>query len=251
MIQTVILGNGNLGTHLCQAFEKSKHINLLQNYNRKGKLIHNCTVPVTSNISKIAMAEVYILAFNDSALYELSAFKNLDGLVVHTSGATSLEVLNSFANYGVFYPVQSFKANVPVIFTEVPIAIEANSAVSEKILVHLARAISNKVSVINSSQRKALHLAAVFANNFSNFMYTQALDICIKNNINFDVIKPLISATITKLENTTPDKLQTGPAIRNDKKTINEHLILLENEAQNKLYHQLTKAIQDYYGKEL
>lgn len=251
MIQTVVLGNGNLGTHLCQAFEKSKHINLLQNYNRNGKPIHNCTVSVTSNISKIAKAEVYILAFNDSALYELSAFKNLSGIIVHTSGATSLEVLNSFANYGVFYPVQSFKANIPVNFTEVPIAIEANSAVSEKILVHLARAISNKVSVINSSQRKALHLAAVFANNFSNFMYTQALDICIENNINFDVIRPLISATITKLENTTPDKLQTGPAIRNDKKTINEHLVLLENEAQNKLYQQLTKAIQDYYGKEL
>ncbi len=251
MIKTVVLGNGNLATHLCQAFEENEAILLLQNYNRAGKAILNCKVPVTSNIKKIANAEVYILAISDSALYDLSVFNNLNGLIVHTSGATSMDVLKNFTNYGVFYPVQSFKANLPVNFTEIPIAIEANSALSQQLLFHLANSISKKVYTINSEQRSALHLAAVFANNFSTFMYTQALEVCNEHKIDFSILKPLIFETITKLENELPNKIQTGPAIRNDEKTISKHLKELKNEDQKKLYNQITLAIQDYYGKKL
>lgn len=251
MIKTVVLGNGNLATHLCQAFEQNKGILLLQNYNRAGKAIHNCKVPVTANIKKIANAEVYILAISDNALYDLSEFKNLNGLIVHTSGATSMDILKKFTNYGVFYPAQSFNINIPVDFSEIPIAIEANSILSEQILFHLANSISKKVYPINSEQRSALHLAAVFANNFSTFMYTQALEICNQHNIDFSILKPLIFETITKLENELPNKIQTGPAIRNDEKTISKHLEELKNEDQKKLYNQITLAIQDYYGKKL
>lgn len=251
MIKTVVLGNGNLGTHLCQAFEKNENILLLQNYNRSGKPILNCNVPVTSEISTITNAEVYILAFDDSVLYDLSAFKDLNGLVVHTSGATSIEVLQSFTNHGVFYPVQSFKATIPVNFLEVPIAIEANSVLSEKILISLANAISNQVYRVDSTQRKALHVAAVFANNFSNFMYTQAIEICEEHKLDFSILKPLIFETINKLENNSPKQLQTGPAIRNDLKTINNHLAMLQNETHYKLYKHITESIQNHYGKEL
>lgn len=251
MIKTVILGNGNLGTHLCQIFEKNENILLLQNYNRKGKSIPNCKVPVTSEITAIANADIYIVAFDDSTLYELSAFEDLSGLVVHTSGATPISVLENFTNRGVFYPVQSFKTGVAVDFSEIPIVIEANSVLSEKLLTHLAKAISKHVYRVTSKQREALHLAAVFANNFSTFMYTQAFDICKQNELDFSILKPLIFDVVNKLQNNPPNKLQTGPAIRNDAPTINKHIDLLTNTSQQKLYTQLTKSIQNYYGKKL
>jgi len=251
MIKTVVLGNGNLATHLCQVFEKNNQILLLQNYNRKGLPVLNCNVPVTSSISEIAAAEVYILAFNDNALYNLIDFEKLNGLVVHTSGATSINVLKKFSNHGVFYPLQSFNKNIAVDFSNIPLAIEANSSLNEKLLTYVAKAISKEVYSINSEQRKALHVAAVFANNFSTFMYTQASDICNNHNIDFSILKPLIFETISKLETHLPNTIQTGPALRNDQKTIESHLQTLQKEQQKEIYKNLTQAIQSYYGKKL
>ena len=251
MIKTVVLGNGNVATHLCQAFEKSDQILLLQNYNRSGSGIANCNVPITSDISKITAAEIYILAFNDHTLHNLYDFKNLHGLVVHTSGATHINVLQPFINHGVFYPVQSFNKEVPVDFLNTPIIIEANSLLNEKLLLYLAKAISNKVYTVNSEQRNALHVAAVFANNFSTFMYTQALEICKEHQVNFEILKPLIFETISKLEKKLPNQIQTGPAIRHDLETIQKHLNTLTNNQQKEIYKNLTQAIQNYYGKEL
>jgi len=185
------------------------------------------------------------------ALHDLTPFEKLNGLVVHTSGATDLSVLKNFINHGVFYPVQSFKKNVPVDFSKIPIAIEANSLLSEKLLIYVARAISKKVYTINSEQRSALHVAAVFANNFSTFMYAQALDVCNDHKIDFSILKPLILETISKLETHLPQTIQTGPAIRNDQKTIQKHLNSLQKEQQIEIYKNLTQAIQNYYGKEL
>jgi len=251
MIKIVVLGNGNVATHLCQVFEKSDQILLLQNYNRSGQPIANCNVPITSTISKIAASEVYIFAFSDHALHNLYDFKNLHGLVIHTSGATHINVLQQFINRGVFYPLQSFNANVPVNFLNTPITIEANSVLNEKLLLHLAKAISNKVYTVNSEQRNALHVAAVFANNFSTFMYTQALDICNQHQVNFEVLKPLIFETISKLQHNLPNQIQTGPAIRHDLETIQKHLHTLKKDQQKEIYQNLTRAIQNYYGKEL
>jgi len=251
MIKTVVLGNGNLATHLCQVFEKNNQILLLQNYNRKGEPIINCNVPVTSTISKIVDAEIYIIAFNDSALHDLSDFKKLNGLVVHTSGATDISVLKDFTNHGVFYPLQSFNKNISIEFSKVPIAIEANSVANEKLLIYTANAITSKVYTINSEQRNALHVAAVFANNFSTFMYTQASEICNEYKIDFSILKPIIFETISKLETHLPNTIQTGPAIRNDQKTIKKHLDTITKVQQKEIYKNLTEAIQNYYGKEL
>ncbi len=251
MIQVVVLGNGNVGSHLCRVFEKSSQVLLLQNYNRSGLEIENCNVPIVSEVKDICHADIYIITFNDTALYNLTKFNKIKGLVVHTSGATSIEVLNNFENRGVFYPLQSFKKEISIDFTNLPIAVESNSALSEKLLLNLAKSISKNVYVVNSDQRNALHVAAVFANNFSNFMYTQALDICNQYQIDFSILKPLIIETISKMQYTLPNKIQTGPAIRNDNVTIQKHLNILPNKKQKELYLSLTKAIQNYYGKEL
>lgn len=252
MVKVVVLGAGNVGTHLCKNLENNPQVLLLQNYNRKGATISNCYVPVTNKLSDIVSAEVYIITYTDNALLKSSeTLKNLEGLVVHTSGATSIEVFNSLDNYGVLYPLQSFNKAIPVNFSSIPIAIEANTKSNELLLLNLANSISKQVFHVNSKQRNALHVAAVFANNFSNFMYTQAKNVCDENNIDFSILKPLINETINKLAHGNPEEAQTGPAIRKDSKTIERHLEILKEDKQKELYTVLTKAIQKHYEKEL
>ena len=252
MIKVVVLGAGNVGTHLCKTLEENPQVLLMQNYNRKGEAIPNCHVPVTNQLTAIASAEVYIVTYSDNALTEIdTSLKHLKGLIVHTSGATSMDCLSKFKNHGVFYPLQSFNKAIPVDFSNVPIAIEANTNNNEALLLRLAQSISTKVYKINSEQRNALHVAAVFANNFSNFMYTQAKSVCDNHSIDFNILKPLINETISKLAQTNPEKTQTGPAIRNDSKTIERHLQIIKDDQQKELYTVLTKAIQKHYEKEL
>ena len=205
MIKVVVLGAGNVGSHLCKVLEQNPQVLLLQNYNRKGVSIPDCHVPVTNQLSLIASAEVYIVTYTDNALLEVSeSFKQLNGVVVHTSGATPIDVFNSLDNYGVFYPLQSFNTSIPVDFSNIPITIEANTTNNETLLLSLAQSISTKVYKINSEQRNGLHVAAVFANNFSNFMYTQAKSICNEHAIDFSILKPLINDTIHKLTQKNP-----------------------------------------------
>jgi len=248
MIKVVVLGAGNVGTHLCHVFEKNNKVLLLQNYNRKGQPVLNSNIPVTNQLSNIASAEVYVVTYNDNALWEVApVLKTLEGLVVHTSGATPMNVFNTLNNYGVFYPLQSFNKSIPVNFSTIPIAVEANNKQNEALLWHLAESISSQVYKINSEQRNALHVAAVFANNFSNFMFTQAKNVCNDFGIDFQILKPLITKTIMKMESLDPENRQTGPAIRNDLKTIERHVNTLKQNQQIEIYTTLTKAIQEYY----
>ncbi|WP_010521137.1 Rossmann-like and DUF2520 domain-containing protein [Aquimarina agarivorans] len=248
MIKVVILGAGNLATHLCIALEKHTKILLLQNFNRKGEKILNCGVPVTNNPDEITDADLYIFAISDNALLDINNnFSHLKGLVVHTSGSTPMDVLSNFNRKGVFYPAQSFNKHLPVSFDTIPIAVEASNKSDQQILLKLAHSISTTVYVLNSEQRNALHVAAVFANNFSNFMYIQAEEICKDSGIDFTILKPLINETIAKLANNSPRNVQTGPAVRKDNKTIERHITTLTDQKKIKLYQLLTTAIQNYY----
>ena len=112
------------------------------------------------------------------------------------------------------------------------------------LLENLANSISNKIFNINSDQRKKLHVAAVFANNFTNHMYTIANDICTKNKVPFEILYPLIEETAKKVQTISPKDAQTGPAKRNDTQTIKNHLEDL-NLQQQKIYELLTKSIQE------
>ncbi len=252
MIKVSVLGAGNIGTHLCKAFLKSNEVLLLENYNRKGEQINNCPVNIVTDLQKLQKADVYIVTFSDKALTEIpETLSHLEGIILHTSGATPMNALASFEKHGVFYPIQSVRKEIPLNFKEVPIGIEANSPDVFKVLKKLAESISNHVNLLDSQQRLQLHIAAVFANNFSNFMYTQAADICTNAGINFKLMLPLITNTIEKLSIAAPSELQTGPAMRKDNLTIKKHLTHLEDDTQKSLYQTLTLAIQKYYGKEL
>ncbi|HSN48940.1 MAG TPA: DUF2520 domain-containing protein, partial [Flavobacterium sp.] len=128
--------------------------------------------------------------------------------------------------------------------------LESENETDFELLRIVAETISKKVYDINSVQRKALHISAVFVNNFVNHLYQIGNEICIENKLPFEVLKPLILETANKVMNLSPREAQTGPAIRNDEQTIAGHLDFLLDENQKKIYKTLTQSIQNN-GKKL
>lgn len=253
MKSIVIFGAGNVAFHLFSAFSTAREFKVIQVYNHKQESLENFKdlVPVTSDFTEVFPADIYLLALKDDAIPLLAAkiiYK--EALMVHTSGATPLSVFDEFEKKGVFYPLQTFSKNKTLNFDKVPICLEAGEEQHYEILENLAKEITSNIYRISSEQRKSLHVAAVFVSNFVNFLYTQGEDICNQNDVPFKILQPLILETAEKITTMDPREAQTGPAIRNDLKVIDEHLKLL-NEDQQKIYHLLTQAIKQLHGKEL
>lgn len=248
MITTVLLGAGNVATHLYKAFEASSQVTVIQVYNRSEKALESfpSSIEKTTSLTHIKDADLYIIALADDAISSFSEslpFSNK--LVVHTSGSVAMEAISDKNRKGIFYPLQTFSKNSDVDFSEIPICIEAEKIKDMVLLTKLGRTISTKVQEISSKERAQLHLSAVFVNNFSNFMYQIGSDLLSKKSLSFDLLKPLIKETANKIETLTPTEAQTGPAKRNDVKTIENHLHLLKDSPYKGLYEELTKAIRD------
>jgi predicted short-subunit dehydrogenase-like oxidoreductase (DUF2520 family) len=157
--------------------------------------------------------------------------------------------LNKKNRRGVLYPLQSFSKEIEINFINVPICIEANDKKDRQKLEMVATAIGSPKYFIQSDQRKILHLAAVFVNNFTNQLYRISHELTDNKNINFDILKPLIAETSKKVQKLSPYKSQTGPAKRGDKKTIKQHCKLLEDyPTYKKIYELLTHSIQKTHG---
>ena len=250
MISVVILGSGNVASQLIQAFLKIDSINLKQVYTRNQDDINTLkdSIDTTNDISLLKQADITIIAVSDDAISSISShIKN--SFVVHTSGSVDMKSLNNIGRKGVFYPLQSFSKKKLVDFKNIPICLESETNEDLLKLEELVSLLQSKSYILSSHQRKKIHVAAVFANNFSNHMYTIANEICEKYNIPFDILHPLIEETSNKIKNLTPEKAQTGPAKRNDAETIENHLNLL-SEKQQEIYLKITQSIQEY-GKKL
>ena len=253
MIKIVIIGSGNIAQHLIQAFAKSKKVDVIQVFSRQKEAAIPLLDPnkITDSFNDLAQADLYIIAVSDDAISKVSSqlpFKNR--LVVHTSGSVSLDALDKKNRKGSFYPLQTFSKKAEVDFSQIPIFLESENETDFELLQQVAQIISHKAYKINSEQRKALHVSAVFVNNFVNHLYQIGNEICIENKIPFDVLKPLILETANKVMTLSPKEAQTGPAIRNDKQTIASHLDFLLDENQATIYKILTQSIQNN-GKKL
>ncbi|NNC49502.1 MAG: DUF2520 domain-containing protein [Flaviramulus sp.] len=252
MISVVILGAGNVATHLFKAFDKAENITVIQWYNRNLDSLNQYinSVDITDDLNNLKEADVYILAVSDDAIGNLSSelpFENR--LVVHTSGSVGVYDLDKKHKRGVLYPLQTFSKNVKIDFANVPICIETIDKKNYPLLKKLTKSIGSPIKRVNSDQRKVLHLAAVFVNNFTNQLYRIGHEITESEGAEFDLLKPLIVETAKKIIDTSPFMAQTGPAKRNDKKTIKKHLKLLENNQQHKaIYELLTTSIQRTHG---
>ncbi len=252
MISIVILGAGNVATHLFKAFIEADDVSVNQWYNRNIKVLdtYKNSVDVTDDLSLLQDADVYILAVSDDVIEALSEqlpFK--DRLVVHTSGSSSLYDIDKKHRRGVFYPLQTFSKDTDLDFTTVPLCVEALTKEDFKTLKALAESVGCICHKVNTDQRQALHLAAVFVNNFTNQLYRVAHEITESQSGEFNILKPLILETANKVQNLSPYLAQTGPALRNDKKTIKKHLKLLDNEHHKDIYKLLTTSIHRTHGR--
>lgn len=257
MIKVIIIGSGNVAQHLIVAFEKNQkkptEINLIQVFSRKKEtLIHLLdSNRITSDYNQLLEADLYIIAVSDDAIPEVASqlpFKNR--FVVHTSGSVALTALHNDNRKGVFYPLQSFTKNKTVDFTTIPICLETENSIDFELLSTVANSISDAIFYINSAQRKALHVAAVFVNNFTNYLYQIGSEICQEHQVAFEILKPLIAETANKIMVLSPLQAQTGPAKRNDTATLKAHEAFMSNENHLKIYKILTQAIQNN-GKKL
>jgi len=255
--QIVILGSGNVATRLSIALRMAG-LEIMQIYGRNlqyAKMLADQLGTKFTNDLKdvIPSADLYLLCISDDALTEvIENFPFKNGLLVHTSGTIPMDVFKGIQNnYGIFYPLQTFSKNKEIEFEDIPICIEASSKENELKLVNLAEKISNNIHLINSNQRKTLHVAAVFASNFTNYFYSISKDILESNQLSFDLLKPLIIETVEKVLSQNPDETQTGPARRGDKKIISAHLDFLNSQPQFKeMYELISKHIMHKYSKQ-
>ena len=250
MKNIILLGSGNVATHLGIALKNSNYT-IVQVYSKSienAKVLANkLNAQFTNNLSKLKSTDLIIVCINDDAILSvLSQIKNT--AIVHTSGSIGLDVFKQkFTNYGVFYPLQTFNKEIDINISEIPFCIEGNSLEFEKQLIKIAKALSNNVVKMNSQQRKQLHIAAVFACNFSNHMYSIADDLLAKKNIDFKILLPLIRKTNANLENYRPKEVQTGPAKRKDTAIIQEHIATIKENEIKELYHKISENIIKYH----
>ena len=253
MIKVTIIGSGNVAQHLIKAFENAENIEIVQVFARNSSTVSHLINPnkIVSDYNDLLESDLFIIAVSDNVIQEVSSqipFTNK--LVAHTSGNFSIDDLDSKIRKAVFYPLQTFSKNKEVNFQEIPICLETQNESDYQILEKVANSISNKIYKINSEQRKSLHVSAVFVCNFVNHLYEIGNDICNENQVDFEILKPLIQETANKVLSLSPNEAQTGPAKRGDSQTINEHLKFLKNENQIGIYKLLTKSIIDN-GKKL
>ena len=246
MKNIILVGSGNVATHLGIALQKSNYP-IVQVYSRSienaKKLAKKLNTEFTNDLTQLKSADLIIVSVNDDAISSvLSQIK--DTTIVHTSGSVGMTVFNdSFSNYGVFYPLQTFNKEVNINISEIPFCIEGNSLAFEKQLTTLAKKLSENVVVMDSEQRKQVHIAAVFACNFSNQMFSIADDLLKEKNLNFEILLPLIKQTIAKLETNKPKAVQTGPAKRNDTNVIEQHINGIQKQEIKDLYQKISSNI--------
>jgi predicted short-subunit dehydrogenase-like oxidoreductase (DUF2520 family) len=260
-MKITFIGSGNVAWHLAQALQMAgnelvsvysrdlKNAQLLADRLRKPLIINHLDFSDSS-------ATLFIIAVSDDAIAELAAKIKLPpgAILVHTSGSKGLESLTPSPSpkergMGVFYPLQTFSKTKSLDFKTIPFCIEGSNEEVENILIKLAQSLSNQVFRVNSAQRRALHVAAVFANNFSNHLLSIAQEILQKNQLEFSLLKPLIEETVAKALSSKPSAAQTGPAKRGDTQTIAQHLDFLQNEPQwQNIYQIITQSILADYS---
>ncbi|MFC5283081.1 Rossmann-like and DUF2520 domain-containing protein [Pedobacter alpinus] len=255
-MRIAMLGAGNVATHLSKALINAG-FPVAQVWSRNIENAVDLASQIGANsIAKIEEVstdiDIVILAVADDAIAEISNRLpiNADRVVLHTSGSTAIDTLNKHQKFGVLYPLQTFSKNTDLDFSQIPLCIEANDDDTLNQLNLIANRLSNNVVFVNSDSRMRLHIAAVFACNFSNYFFGIAQDLMSGAQLNFDLIRPLIQETASKAMEKKPVDVQTGPAKRNDQNTIKKHLELLESEPTLKeLYALLSQNIVKKYSE--
>ncbi len=237
-MKIAILGSGNVATHLAKALKLANvKVTAIWSHHFKNAeiLAQEVSAVAVANLNQLINEEsdVILIAVKDDAIKEVTEqLAGYNGIIAHTSGAVNLSALASATNYGVFYPLQTFSKEKEVDFKNVPLCLEANNAATLVKLKSLAALLSDNNYEVDSKQREALHIAAVFACNFPNYLYHIAQELLAQQQLSFEMIRPLIKETANKVQTALPSAVQTGPAVRNDRQTLNKHEGLLQQKPE-------------------
>ncbi len=252
MLNVAIIGTGNLARHLYDAFMVCPTTDIVQVVGRNTKALayFEKSTATSTDFKNMAEAAIVIIAVSDTAIPKVSEqLLYTKGLIVHTAGSVSMDVLSDHSRYGIFYPLQTFTKDRKAAMNSVPFCLEAHDETDLELLKKLAGELSERVYEVDSEQRKVLHLAAVFVNNFANHLYHIGKEICDQNGLPFEILQPLIEETFYKTEQLTPYDAQTGPARRGDSETIRRHLEQLKNSGHKEVYEVLSESIKKLYNQ--
>ncbi len=247
-IKIAIVGNGNAGTFFGQALEI--HGITVATYARKPGKYQKSFESLQEDLSDYDMI---ILAVSDSAIETVSAaLPAFKGLISHCSGGLGLEQIDGkHKNRGVFYPLMSLKGKIKIDARTVPFCLEAETDEGFELMADVINLLGATYYPVDSEKRAYLHLAAVFAQNFTNHLYNLAKVTLQQVELDFKILTPLIENSVKKLAFKEPEKLQTGPAIRRDNITIEKHLALIEDPLIADIYKLLTQSIQQAHDEKL
>lgn len=253
-MRIVLIGAGNLATHLGTALRQAGH-EVLQVFSRTQESADVLATRVggeaVTDIDRLRTdADIYICALKDAVLPQLLpqiCKGREDGVFLHTAGSLPMSVFEGYVrHYGVLYPMQTFSKKHEVDFSIIPCFVEANSDATLATITTLARGISTNVRCLSSEQRKYLHLSAVFACNFVNHCYDMAGTLLDEHGLSFDVLLPLIDETAKKVHSLMPREAQTGPAVRYDENVINaQQRLLADLPRMQEIYELMSKSIHE------
>lgn len=244
-----IIGSGNVATHLYKALISGKQPIDEKTPEERA----NVTIVNSRTLENLpGHSDIILISVKDDAIAEVAEkVKGKASIIAHTSGSVSMEVLgNCSEHFGVFYPLQTFSKDKELEYSDIPFFIEGDSQATVNALRHLANEISTEVFEADSNKRKRLHIAAVFACNFSNHLVAIADELLKEEDMDYRVLIPLLKETVKKLESMSPIDAQTGPAVRQDKTVIAAHEEMLNNEPHRKaIYTLLSSSIQEMAKK--
>lgn len=251
-MKITLIGAGNLATHLGKALFGAGH-QIMQVYSRtmaSAGILADCLScePITDLTRLSADADIYIIAVKDSVLAQVIpqvCAVNPNAVFVHTAGSMPISCFEQYASrYGVFYPMQTFSKARAVDFSVIPCFLEASDLDTAQVLKTLADSITTTVYYLDSGKRRYLHLAAVFACNFTNHCYALAQQVLQQSDLPFEVLLPLIDETAAKVHDLTPIQAQTGPAVRYDRNVMEAQTRLIADmPLARELYERLSLCI--------
>ncbi|MEM8999592.1 MAG: DUF2520 domain-containing protein [Bacteroidota bacterium] len=254
MLSVVILGTGHVAFHLYTAFSQNEHVGVLQLVGRNQAAFNDFqnVANTTTDFNAITDADIYLIAVNDDAISPVSKhLENKKGIVAHTSGSIAIDALHAVQRPAVFYPLQTFSKKRAISYHDIPLCLETKYKEDMPVLRELAATMSENLHLISSEQRKRLHLAAVFTNNFTNHLYIIGKRLCEEKNLSFDLLRPLIAETAEKIKLLEPELAQTGPAKRADRNVLALQVSQLNDNHQKRIYQTISQSILALYEKKL
>ena len=249
-LQLGFIGAGNVAWHLAPALAQSGN-SIVQVISRSlsgaQRLAGHLGCTASDRVSDLnCEIQVLFLTVPDHALPDIfQAIHGYTGIAVHTSGTFSMDGRSPrIRRFGGFYPLQTFTIGRPLDLSRIPVFIEGSDPDVTRTIRQLAEGLTDQVYEASPDDRKWIHLAAVWANNFSNHMFAQSLRILEIRGQPMRLLEPLIRETYEKALQMGPQQAQTGPAKREDITTIGKHLEMLEEYPDLKeLYRMISESI--------